>query len=241
MSRCRLAAIALLGITLATSATAHQGIFEYWKAGARRGRSKSSLPAPRSRAQESNQPGWERSDRPAAPWTDAWFSDSTLMRRHLATMTGSLTVPMVGQGFPLPKGGGFVCSRIEGGVEPADGGLTCIIECIGPELGGRRWNQFYASEADPEPTLDHVRWLVLAPREAPAERWRAFYLALVDSLSGAMGQPSWTGTDKAEATWRNDDYTTTVRFYGGPARVDSLEMESVSARFAASDRHEQTP
>ncbi len=241
MNRRHLAAIALLGITLATSAAAHQGIFEYWKAGARRGRSKSSLPAPGSRASQPDATERARSARPPAPWTDAWFSDSTLIKRHLTTMTGSLTVPMIGQGFPLPRGGGFVCSRLEGNNEPADGRLACIIECIGPELGGRRWNRFYVSASDPTPTLDHVRWLVLARHATPPAPLRAFYLALAESLSGVMGQPEWTRPDSAQATWRGKEYTTTMRYHGDPAGVDSLEMVSISERLAASDHRARTP
>ena len=155
-------------------------------------------------------------------------------------MTEALTIPMIGQTYPLPRGGGFVCSRPDGG-RPSEGGLSCVLECVGMELGARRRNWFYASASEPAPTLDRVRWVILAPRGTPRAPWRALFLVLSDSLSAAMGRPTWSGADSTDAMWTSEGFTTAMRLHGDPNGVDSLEMECVSERLATSDPREQTP
>ncbi|HET9951130.1 MAG TPA: hypothetical protein VFS09_04975 [Candidatus Eisenbacteria bacterium] len=233
MNRLGIAAIVLLGITLTPTVAAPQGIYEYWKAGTKRSRSKAALPSGHARAGASGASAPSAPARAITPWTPAWFSDSTLVRRRIGEMTEAMTVPMIGQTFPLPRGGGFVCTRREGGEPPAESGLTCVIECAGPELGGRRHNWFYAGGASGTPTLDRVRWLILAPPSSAGAPWRAFVRAVADSLSREMGPPAWAGPDSTVATWRGLDYRTTVRLHGDSARVDSLEVECVSERLAS--------
>jgi hypothetical protein len=228
-----MAAIVVLGLMLSATEASTQGIFEYWKAGTKRGPSRSASPHGHAH------PGPTGSPAPSPPapaitgWTVAWFSDSTLVRRRVGETIEALRVPMIGQTFPLPRGGGFACTRLESGAAPAAGDLVCVIECAGPELGGRRQNWFYADGADGTPTLDRVRWLITAPPSSPRAPWRAFVRAVADSLSRAMGPPAWSGPDSMDVAWNGPDYATTIRLHATPTPVDSLEIECVSKRLAA--------
>jgi hypothetical protein len=241
MSRHGFVAFLVLGVLLAASVAARPGIYEYFKAGTKRSRTKAALPRGHGRAHDGNVASPGRPGVTVVPWSDDWFADSTLVRRRVADMTEALTIPMIGQTFPLPRGGGFVCTRVEGGDGVAAGGLACVIECTGPELGGRRHNWFYASDADPAPTLDRVRWVIVAPAPAPRERWRALVAAVADSLSRAMGPPTWIGPDRMAATWNFHGRTTTMRLHGAAERVDSLDMESVSERLGTRGERARTP
>ena len=134
-----------------------------------------------------------------------------------------------------------MCAQTGDGGSPAEGGLTCVLQCVGPEVGGRRYNSFYVSGSGAIPTLDRVRWVILAPRSTPRAPWRAFFLVLADSLSCAIGQAVWAGPDSMEAAWNCKGYTATMRLHEAPTRVDSLEMECVSERLAKSGGREQMP
>ena len=233
MRRIGLLAVVGLGLTLAPTAASSQGIYEYWKAGTKRGPSRSALAHGHARAGQTSAPAPSASASTVVPWTSGWFSDSMLVGRGVGEMVEALTVPMIGQSFPLPRGGGFVCTRLDESSPPAAGGLTCVIECVGPELGGRRHNWFYAGGENGTPALDHVRWLILAPSASPRGSWRAFVHAVADSLAPAMGRPAWSVPDSLEVGWTCRDYATTMRLHATATRVDSLEIECVSNRLAA--------
>jgi hypothetical protein len=236
MSRRGLVAMGVFGVALAASAAvAHQGIFEYWKSGARTRRSGSATTRgqanPRQTSPSAPAPS---AATPATPsWTEAWFADSTRVHRRLAEMVQVLKAPMVGETYPLPKGGGFVCSRIEGEGVSGSAGLTCVLRCAGPELGGRRQNWFYADRSDGVPVLDRVRWSIAAPRPSPAAAWRDFLVALTDSITAVMGPPARGGADSTHVAWSWGGRRTTLRLHGGPAKVDSLEIECLSDRLAS--------
>ena len=233
--------IAALGITLAASAAARPGIYEYFKAGTKRGHSGARLPQGPSHARQTEPAAPSRSAPGIAPWSEAWFSDSTSVRRRIGEMTDALTVPMIGQTYPLPRGGGFVCSRMESEGASGEGVLACVLHCSGPELGGRRQNWFYSSETSPSPTLDRVRWVMVAPTPALRASWWAFVRVVADSLSHVMGPAAWAAPDSSEATWSWRGYTTSMRLHGGAARIDSLELECVSERLAEGEGHAQRP
>lgn len=233
MGRRLITAIIVLGVTLAATAAARPGIYEYWKAGTKRSRTKATLPTGRSRLVRREVTLPPASAPAVTPWTESWFANPVLVRARIAEMRAAITVPMIGQSFPLPRGGGFVCTRLEGSGAPTAGGLVRVIECAGSELGGRRQNQFYSGGANDPPTLDRVRWVILAPPSSPRERWRAFLHEAADSLSIPLGPATRSGVDSTDATWTSREFTTTMRLYGDPARVDSLEFECHSERLLA--------
>jgi hypothetical protein len=235
MSRRGLVAMGVLGIALAASAAAaRQGIFEYGKAGARTRRSGSTTTrgqaSPRQTGPQTSAPSAAAPTTPS--WTEAWFADATLVRKRLADIVQAVKVPMIGETYPLPKGGGFVCSRIEGNGASAGGGLTCVLRCDGPELGGRRRNWFYVDRPDGAPVLDRVRWSMPAPRPTPSARWHEFFVALADSITSVMGPPAQGSADGAGVAWSGGGYRTSLRLHGGPAKVDSMEIECLSDRLA---------
>jgi hypothetical protein len=222
--------ITCIALLLAAVAAARPGMYEYFKAGTKRSRTSATLPHGRGRAGATDAATLAHSTPSVAPWTEAWFADSSLVRRRVAETAEALAVPMIGQAFPLPRGGGFVCTRVDGGGEAASGDLSCVIECAGPALGGRRRNWFFASDADPTPTLDRVRWVITAPAPGGREPWRAFVLEVADSVSRVLGPPDWSDSEHTAATWTAAGRTTLLRLYGDPTHVDSLEMECVSDR-----------
>jgi hypothetical protein len=234
MSRLSLAAIMVLGITLAASVAARQGTFEYWKAGARTTSKKSAQPPSHSTSRQTSSAARSPSPPTVPSWTEAWFSDPNLVRRRIGEMSEAMANPMIGETYPLPRGGGFVCTQPEGSVTPS-GGLVCVLQCTGPELGGRRYNWFYMAGSAGMPTLERVRWAIVPPRSTPRAPWRPFFFALTDSLSRVMGQPVWSGPDSMGATWNWKGRVTTMRLHAVPTRVDSVDMECVAERLAKGD------
>ena len=234
MGRFGIATIVILGLATGASASSAQGIFEYWKAGTKRGPARPASPHGHPHAGQTGAAAPSSHPPAVAPWTETWFSDSTLVHRRVAETIEALSVPMIGQTFPLPRGGGFACTRLESGAAPAEGDLACVIECVGPELGGRRHNWFYEGGESNVPTLDRVRWLIVAPPASPRAPWRAFVRAVSDSLSRTMGPPSRSDPDSLDVSWSGREYATTLRLHASPACVDSLEIECVSQRLATS-------
>lgn len=71
--------------------------------------------------------------------------------------------------------------------------------------------------------------------------WRAFVLALADSLDGLLDGLGWVGPDSVEATWKGKQHSITLRLCGDSERGDSLEVECVSNRLAGLERRERGP
>ncbi|HET9252994.1 MAG TPA: hypothetical protein VFP58_12845 [Candidatus Eisenbacteria bacterium] len=216
-------------IALASLADARPGFYDYWKAGTKRKRSGSTLP--QGRESTSNQRAAPRKTAPESgpePWTSSWFSDPKLVEEHLAAMTQTIRKPLIGERFPLPRGGGFACSRRDGG--PGAPGLLLSIECHGPDLGGERRNEFYAPSEEAPATLERVRWIIVARDTVASDRWRAVMLALGDSLSRAAGAPEAVHADSMGAACDLDGYTATMRLHASAARMDSFEIRCESDR-----------
>lgn len=226
----RLAVVLLAGLMAASLGSARPGMYEYWKSGTKRKGSR-TLPRESRTSHATSAAAPSTSSRPPQgprPWSEDWFSDPKLVREHLREMAETIRLPMIGEGYPLPRGGGFACTPVD---EPAiSPNAKRLLECTGPELGGDRWNEFYAPAPDEPPTLERVRWRIVAPPPAPLDRWRAVVVALRDSLAGSIGAPSWTSADSLSIRWDQDGYRTSVRLYATPSRADSLEITCVSNR-----------
>jgi hypothetical protein len=225
----RFALTLLVGLMAASLGSGRPGMYDYWKAGTKRKGSR-TLPN-ESRSPRSTAPATPLSPSPQGPepWTEPWFADPSLVREHVQKMSEAIRVPMIGERFPLPRGGGFSCESVDVGVA-SPSGTKRVLECVGPELGGSRWNEFYAPTADALPTLERVRWRILAPTPAHLGPWRAVVTALRDSLTGSFGEPAWASDDSLSLRWNQDGYRTTVRLHATTARAESLEITCVSDR-----------
>jgi hypothetical protein len=222
-----------------SEAIARPGIFEYWKAGTHAKKSSgSSLPrtshgsetGPRTtHAAESARTA--RDQQPPA-WTDAWFSNRDLVRKQLATMREAIAIPMIGERFPLPRGGGFRCTQAAADTSHAVDASHWTLRCVGPDIGGERVNEFYVPAPGTAPVLERVRWVVRAPATARQASWGKFYRELADSLSRIMGPPAWSGHDSTTARWSCDHHETTIQLHSNSARVDSMAILCLSDRLA---------
>jgi len=167
-------------------------------------------------------------------WSEAWFSNRGLVREQVRAMVGAITESMVGESYPLSRGGGFRCTQPNAA---ADGGApSWAMRCTGSEIGGQRENDFNVITPGTAPVLERVRWLVVAPASARGEQWRSFYTELTDSLTRAMGQPSWTAADHSSVRWSWNGSETTTHFHGGTSHAESLEVTCLSNRLAETRR-----
>ena len=224
----RLALVLLAGLMAASLGSARPGMVEYWKSGTKRKGSRTLPHESRTSHTTSSAAPSSQPPRGPQPWSDAWFSDPELVREQVQEMVETIRVPMIGEGYPLPRGGGFACIPVD---EPAvSPDAKRLLECTGPELGGKRWNEFYAPAPDEPLTLERVRWRILAPTPGHVDRWRALVASLRDSLARSIGEPAWTSGDSLSIRWDQDGYRTSVRLYAAPARADSLEITCVSVR-----------
>lgn len=167
-------------------------------------------------------------------WSEAWFSNRGLVREQVRSMVGAITASMVGESYPLSRGGGFRCTQPSGA--GAGGASSWAMRCTGLEIGGQRENDFNVITPGAAPVLERVRWLVVAPASSRGEQWHNFYSELTDSLTRAMGQPSWTAADHSSVRWSWNGAETTALIHGGTAHVESLEITCLSNRLAETRR-----
>jgi len=219
----RIYLIALMLIVASTAAA--QGIFEYWKAGAHTKRGKSPLPStsPSSTAQQA--PGSAvRARAPAGPtaWTHAWFADRAAVGRQIAALRDAAAAPMIGERYPLPRGGGFRCTPFDAAPHAPGDAEPWAMRCTGPDASCERENFFACSAPGAAPTLVQVRLTARVPAGATAAEWRQYYRALADTLTEALGPP--VSADSTMLRWDRSDHAVVARIHGGFAHPDSIEI-----------------
>lgn len=231
-------ALALLaGILVASAGSGRPGMYDYWKAGTKR-KGSATLPRESRSSSRSTAPAVPSAPVPKGPepWTEAWFGDPKLVAEHVHEMAEAISLPLIGERFPLPRGGGVPCTPLDPMSAPAVGDMRRVVECNGPSLGGERWNDFYAPGPDAAPTLENVRWRILAPAPAHVAAWRGVVTALRDSLSGSIGVPTWTSPDSLALRWDQAGYRTTMTLHVTAAQADSLVITCVSDRMAVPEK-----
>ena len=227
--------LVLIVAMLALGSTAlAQGVFEYWKAGAHTKRSsRSPLPSatPRSSGQQTaaRSPGARPAAEPA--WTAAWFADRDAVRRQIGALREAIAVPMIGERYPLPRGGGFRCSELDAGPRGIDDPEPWAMRCSGTDAGCARENFFVMPGPDAAPVLLQVTWAARASSATAA--WRSYCRELADTLTRAIGPPVWVAPDSMAARWERSDHAVTLRLYGGPAHAESLEVVARSSLLPA--------
>jgi hypothetical protein len=219
----RIYLIALM-LVLASTAAA-QGIFEYWKAGAHTKRGKSPLPSTSPSPTVQHGPGGGVAvHAPAGPaaWTHAWFADRAAVRRQIGAFKETVGSPMIGERYPLPRGGGFRCTPFDAAPHAPDDPEPWAMRCTGPDASFARENFFACLTPGASPVLVQVRWTARAPAGASAGEWRSYYRALADTLTQALGSP--VVAESTMLRWDRSDHGVTARLHGGSARPDSIEI-----------------
>jgi hypothetical protein len=227
--------IYLIALMLAVASTAAaQGIFEYWKAGAHTKRGKSPLPTTSPSSTVRQAPGSAvRAHAPAGPaaWTHAWFADRAAVSRQIAALRDAVAVPMIGEHYPLPRGGGFRCTPFDAAAHAPDDAEPWAMRCAGPDASCARENFFACPAPGAAPTLVQVRWTARAPAGAATAEWRSYYRALADTLTQALGRPA--SVDSTMLRWERSDHAITARFHGSSAHPDSIEILARSSSLPA--------
>lgn len=218
--------IHLIVLTLALASTASaQGIFEYWKAGAHTKRGASPLPSTPPSSTVHHAPGATGAAHTPAgpsPWTHPWFSDRAAVGRQIATFREAVAVPMIGETYPLPRGGGFRCTPFDAASHAPDDPEPWAMRCAGPDASAARENFFACPSPGSAPVLVQVRWTVRVPAAAEAGEWRSYYQALADTLTHAFGLPD--TLNGAVLQWDRPDHRVTARLRGALAHPDSIEI-----------------
>jgi len=163
-------------------------------------------------------------------WTETWFSNRALVRGQIQAMVEAITASMIGERYPLPRGGGFRCTQPGGRGDPD--APPWAMRCVGTDVGSQRENDFSVVAPGTAPVLERVRWIVVAPAPTHSEAWRPFCAELTDSITRVMGSPSWTASDHSGARWNWNGAETTLRFHGVAAHSESLEVTCLSDRLA---------
>ena len=218
------------------STAAGQGIFEYWKAGAHTKRGKSPLPStpPSSPSTVQHAPGSGVAvHAPAGPaaWSRAWFADHAAVRRQIASLRDAVAVSMIGERYPLPRGGGFRCTPFDAAPHAPDDPEPWAMRCTGPDASFARENFFACPAPGAAPVLVQVRWTVRVPAGASAAEWSSYYRALADTLTQALG--SAVTADSTVLQWDRSDHAVTAQLHGSPAHPDSIEILARSTALPA--------
>jgi hypothetical protein len=224
--------IALM-LVLASTAAA-QGIFEYWKAGAHTKRGKSPLPSTSPSPSVQHAPGAAgTAHTPSGPaaWTQAWFADRPAVRRQMAALKDAVATPMIGERYPLPRGGGFRCTPFDAASHAPDDPEPWAMRCTGSDASCTRENFFACPAPGAAPVLVQVRWTARVPAGASGAEWRSYYRALADTLTRAMGSP--VTADSTVLRWDRSDHAVTARLHGGSAHPDSIEILARSSALPA--------
>ena len=211
-------------LVLASSAAA-QGIFEYWKAGAHTKRGKSPLPSTSPSPTVQHGPGGGVAVHAAAgpaAWTHAWFADRAAVRKQVAALKEAVGNSMIGERYPLPRGGGFRCTPFDAAPHAPDDPEPWAMRCTGSDASCARENFFACPSPGAAPVLVQVRWTARVPAEASAAEWRSYFRALADTLTQALGSPA--VADSTMLRWDRSDHAVTARLHGGSARADSIEI-----------------
>ena len=228
--------LVLIVAMLALGSTAlAQGVFEYWKAGAHTKRSsRSPLPSATPRSTVKQAPaGSPGAARPAAEptWTEAWFADRGAVRRQIGALRDAIAVPMIGERYPLPRGGGFRCSDLDAEPRAAEDPEPWAMRCSGTDAGCTRENFFVLPGPGTAPVLLRVRWAARSSSSPAA--WRSYYRELADTLARAIGQPAWVSPDSMATRWERSDHAITLRLHLSPAHTESLEVVARSSLLPA--------
>jgi hypothetical protein len=225
----------LLASIFFSEAEARPGFWEYGKARTRTKRTSRSVlaqPTRRSRTQPAAPSRATRVQHPPT-WSLAWFSDRSLVRAQVVAVAEAISHSMIGERYPLPRGGGFRCTGTQSaGRAPGD---EWVLRCAGPELGGTRENDFYQAAPNASPILERVHWVFRSPSKE-RRPWLSFHRELTDSLLRVMGRPAWVSPDSMASRWSWSNMSTTVRFDSGPAEFGSLEVTCLSDRLAGEER-----
>jgi len=181
-------------------------------------------------AKHTGEPSRESHTQGPPIWSEAWFTNHALVRGQVVAMVQAITASMIGESYPLPRGGGFRCTQPSGAGGQGDGPAWAM-RCTGSDVGGQRENDFNVITPGTAPVLERVRWIVVAPASSHTEAWRGFYKELTDSLTRALGPASWSA-DHMSARWDSNVAETTARLHGVPTHPESLEVTCLSDRLA---------
>jgi len=154
-------------------------------------------------------------------WSASWFADSAFVKRTLTVMADSIAADRLGARYPQGSSGAS-CEEFHGQSYSIDPEGYWLFRCEDLQFGGRREDLYYQVVADSAPSLEFVRWVIVAPPNSAPRSWRDFRSALATEISRSGG--SFQGASD-EGPLHGNGGTLTIRLNQTAATVDSLEVE----------------
>jgi len=158
---------------------------------------------------------------PPAIWSTAWFEDSAAVKRTLTVMADSISTARLGAGYPGGSSGAS-CDEFHGqsySTAPED---YWLFRCADPSFGGNREDLYYEVVPDSAPSMERVRWVIVAPPNSAPRSWRDFRSALATRLSRSWGS---SGGGNDEGALHGSLGSLTIRLNQTATSVGSLEIE----------------
>src|SRR5262249_4909752 len=149
------------------------------------------------------------------------FADSTFVKGTLTAMADTIASARLGAHYPQGRAGPS-CVEFHGQSYSINPEEYWVFRCDGPEFGGQREDLYYQVAADSAPSLERVRWVIVAPPNSAPRSWRDFRSGLATRLSRSWG-PSSGAND--ESPLHGNHGTLTIRLNQTSTSVDSLEIE----------------
>jgi hypothetical protein len=125
----------------------------------------------------------------------AWYQDPKLTKSFLAGLTREIAQIRFGARWPdaVPERSG--CDSYVGELDDLFQIRNWVYACDSRREGATRTDYMYLLGEDETPTLERVRYAIVAPPDARPEDWGKIQTTLLDDLSAALEIPKWRDRD----------------------------------------------
>ena len=124
-----------------------------------------------------------------------WYQDPNLTGSFLAGLTREITQIPFGTRWPDAVPVRTHCASYVGGYDDLFKIRYWVYACNSRREGAIRTDYMYILDGDETPTLERVRYVIVAPPDARVEDWGKIQAALLNDLSAALEIPKWRNRD----------------------------------------------
>ncbi len=124
-----------------------------------------------------------------------WYQDAELTKAFLADLSREMAQLPFGARWPDAAPVHTDCMSYVGEPDELFAIRYWVYACDSRREGAIRTDYMYLLDGSEKPTLERVRYAIVAPPEARVEDWRKIQSALIDDLSAALEIPKWRDRD----------------------------------------------
>jgi hypothetical protein len=127
--------------------------------------------------------------------TPPWHQDAELTKSFLADLTREIAQLPFGAPWPEASPARPECVSYVGELDDLFEIRNWVYACDSPREGAMRTEYYYMLDGSEKPTLERVRYVIVAPPDARVEDWGKIHTAILDDLSTALEIPKWRDRD----------------------------------------------